>query len=340
MSKKKQLFENVLMFTDIHFGNKGNSREFNNDAEAFVNWYCDIAVERGIKTGMFLGDWHHHRSTVNVSTLNYTISNLKKLNDTFENFYLITGNHDLFYREKREISSLPMGKHFPNIKLIDEPFIQDDVAIMPWLVEDEWKKIPSIKTKYMMGHFEIPGFKMNAMVEMPDHGGLNHTHFKHQEYVFSGHFHKRQQSNNVHYIGNAFAHNYADAWDFERGCTFLEWGGKPEYINWDDGPRYVTASLSAIANNPSKYLLPNSYVKASIDVDLSYEEVNYLKETLVDQFKIRELKLVHERSSDHAEDTNVDIKFETVDQMVAESISTIESDTFDVATLLSIYNSL
>lgn len=40
------------------------------------------------------------------------------------------------------------------------------------------------------------------------------------EKVFSGHFHKRQQHGNVIYPGNCFPHNYADAWDDDRGCTF------------------------------------------------------------------------------------------------------------------------
>ena len=40
---------------------------------------------------------------------------------------------------------------------------------------------------------------MNAMVQMPDHGELKAEHFEHQEYVFSGHFHKRQINGNVTY---------------------------------------------------------------------------------------------------------------------------------------------
>jgi hypothetical protein len=33
---------------------------------------------------------------------------------------------------------------------------------------------------------------MNAMVEMPDVGGIKAEHFVNQQYVFTGHFHKRQ----------------------------------------------------------------------------------------------------------------------------------------------------
>lgn len=335
-----QLFDEIICFTDIHFGKKGNSRIHNDDCENFVKWFCDLAKSRNIKVGAFLGDWHDQRHTLNISTLNYTISNLRRLNDTFDKFFIITGNHDLYYREKREISSLVMGKEFPNLVLVDEPYIEGDVAFMPWLVNDEWQKVSKIKTKYMFGHFEIPGFKMNAMVEMPDHGGMNSEQFKHQDLVFSGHFHKRQNSGKVHYMGNPFGHNFSDAWDFDRGCMLLKWGGEPEYINWPDGPKYVTAPLSKIVEEPESYLLPNSYVKATIDIDMTYEEVNYLKEVLVEQYPIREFKMTQDKSTEHEGDEDLDTNFETVDEIVIEQLSNIESDSYDKNVLLSIYNNL
>ena len=35
-------------------------------------------------------------------------------------------------------------------------------------------------------------------------------------------FPKRQQQGKVHYIGNALPHNYADAWDDDRGMMILD----------------------------------------------------------------------------------------------------------------------
>ena len=79
------------------------------------------------------------------------------------------------------------------------------------------EKDSNVKSKYMFGHFELPNFYMNAMVMMPETGELQSKHFVHQDYVFSGHFHKRQTQGNVTYIGNSFPPNYADAWDDKRG---------------------------------------------------------------------------------------------------------------------------
>ena len=92
-----QFFKKAACFTDIHFGMKNNARQHNIDCENFVTWFIDEAKKRGSETCIFLGDWHHQRSSVNVSTLNYSVSNLKRLGEAFEKVYFIVGNHDLFY---------------------------------------------------------------------------------------------------------------------------------------------------------------------------------------------------------------------------------------------------
>ena len=233
-----------------------------------------------------------------------------------------------------------MAELYSNIHLIDEITLKDDVAIIPWLVGSEWSKVAQIKSKYMFGHFELPKFKMNAQVEMPDHGELQATDFRHQDYIFSGHFHKRQQSGIVHYIGNPFGHNFADTWDFDRGAMFLQWGGKPEYVNWEDGPRYIALDLSTLLEDPDKYLSAKTYAKVELDVDLSYEEANFLRETFAENYEIRELKLLPKHDETDHDLLMGDIKFETVDQIVIESIQTMETTTLSVDILTQIYHDL
>ena len=336
----ENLFKHVAVFTDIHFGLKHNSRLHNNDCIRFLEWFIEEAKQRGCETCMFMGDWNHHRASINVSTLNYSMRAFSLLNAAFDDVYFIVGNHDLYYKEKREINSIPMAELYTNIHLIDEVTEIGNSAIIPWLVGDEWKTVAKIKSKYMFGHFELPKFKMNAHVEMPDHGQLCAEDFQYQDYIFSGHFHKRQNKGIIHYIGNPFGHNYADVWDFDRGAMFLEWGGKPEYVNWEHGPRYISMDLSVLLEDPDKYLNAHTYAKVELDVDISYEEANFLRETFFDNYEIRELKLLPKHEENDPDVLIGDIKFETVDQIVTESIQTMESTTFKVDVLTQIYNDL
>jgi DNA repair exonuclease SbcCD nuclease subunit len=334
------LFKKVACFTDIHFGLKGGSRTHNQDCEDFVSWFCDTARAQSCETAIFLGDWHHNRSTTDVSTMNYTVSNLEKLSQSFEKVYFILGNHDLFYKDKREINSVEFMRLFPNIIPIRETLTLGDVTIMPWLIGDEWTTVKQLKSRYIFGHLELPHFYMNAMVQMPDHGQLQTGHFQHQELVFTGHFHKRQQKGNVVYIGNAFPHNYADAGDDDRGMMIMDWGGKPEYHSWPDQPIYRTYKLSQIIDTPDKLLREKMHCRVTIDLPITFEEANFIKEQFMPQYKLRELMLIPEKVEVESAVNPIDITFESVDTIVMNQINNIDSDTYDKKLLLDIYNEL
>ena len=333
------LFNKLAFFTDIHYGMRNNARQHNEDCDQFIDWFIEQAQAKGCETCIFGGDWHHNRASLNISTMKYSIEGLRKLSAAFDKVYMIKGNHDLFYRESREISSVEFAKEFDNIILVDDTLIEGDVALVSWLVGDEWKKVPKIKSRYMFGHYELPTFKLNAMVEMPDHGGLKGNMFKHQEYVFTGHFHKRQVKDNIIYTGNAFPHNFSDAWDDERGWMFLEWGKEPEFFAWEDAPKYKTIKLSQLLDNPSKYLLPKTSAKITLDIDISYEEANFIKDTFIDTYELRDLSLVPVKLNEHEDDVGAEIHFETIDQIVVQQLSALDG-TYDKKVLIEIYENL
>jgi hypothetical protein len=191
----------------------------------------------------------------------------------------------------------------------------------------------------MFGHFELPYFKMNAMVEMPDHGGINDKMLSGPEYVFSGHFHKRQYKNNIHYIGNAFPHNYADVSDNERGAMFLTWGEEPVYVNWDQCPKYSVITLKQLLDNHEDLLDEYTYSRVKLDISISYEEANFIREKMAEQYNVRELQLIAVKE-EQDEFEGGEIKFESVDQIVITQLETIESNTVDKQQLIGIYNGL
>jgi DNA repair exonuclease SbcCD nuclease subunit len=179
------LFKKVACFTDIHFGLKSNSTTHNQDCEDFVDWFIAKAKEQGCETCIFLGDWHHNRNSINLITLDTSQRCLEKLGAAFDQFFWFPGNHDLFYKDKRTIHSSAFGRHIPGVTVVDGITTIDDVTLVPWLVGDEWKDMKKLKSRYVFGHFELPSFYMNAMVQMPDHGELQRSDLSSPEYVFS-----------------------------------------------------------------------------------------------------------------------------------------------------------
>jgi len=335
------LFKKVACFTDIHFGLKSNSATHNQDCEEFVDWFIAKAKEEGAETCIFLGDWHHNRNSINLITLDTSIRCLEKLGAAFEQFFWFPGNHDLFYKDKREIHSSAFGRHIPGVTVVDSITTMDEVTLVPWLVGDEWKTMRELKSKYVFGHFELPLFYMNAMVQMPDHGELRREDFAGPDYVFSGHFHKRQSNNNIVYIGNAFPHNYSDAWDDDRGMMILAWGGKPEYHIWEDAPKFRTIKLSDLIDRKDDVLKSKMYLRVNLDLPITFEEANFIKEDFSSNYNIREMSLIQEKTTiEGVIDDSADAKFESVDQIVTEQLINIESDQFEQKLLLDIYHNL
>jgi DNA repair exonuclease SbcCD nuclease subunit len=335
------LFKRAIAFTDIHFGLKSNSLLHNQDCASFVDWIIETGKKHGCETGLFLGDWSHHRASINMQTLQYSLRALEKLSAAFDRFYFIPGNHDLYYRDRRDIYSTEWARHIPNIIIVNDWFQEGDVIIAPWLVADDHKQIQKMSAKYMFGHFELPHFKMNAMVEMPDHGEIAIDHFGHYDRVFSGHFHLRQEKRNVTYIGNAFPHNFADAGDANRGCMVLEWGSEPEYHAWPAQPLYNVWDLSHVIDNADNILRPNMHVRVQLDIEISYEEANYIKETFITKHGLREMAIMPNKRAALEEDMAPgDVRFESVDQIVTDQITKIESEFYDPKLLLQIYQAL
>jgi DNA repair exonuclease SbcCD nuclease subunit len=152
------LFKKAAVLTDIHFGLKSNSATHNDDCLNFVKWFIETAKAEDCDTCFMTGDWHNNRAAINIVTLNYSLTALELLGKAFDRVFFIPGNHDLYYRDKRDIQSAEWARHIPNIEIINDFYKEGDVSIVPWLVGDDHKKLGKIEAKYMFGHLELPHF--------------------------------------------------------------------------------------------------------------------------------------------------------------------------------------
>ena len=82
------------------------------------------------------------------------------------------------------------------------------------------------------------------------------------------------------------------------------------------------------------------YLRVTLDLPISYEEANFIKETFMKDYNCREISLIP-NTQDEEINSDIDItKFESVDEIVAKEIEAIESDSFDKIKLLAIYRDL
>ena len=83
------------------------------------------------------------------------------------------------------------------------------------------------------------------------------------------------------------------------------------------------------------------HVRVELDIDISYEEANFIKDTFVKDYALREMALISVKNT--AVDADMapgEVKFESVDQIVTDQLTNIESEFYDPKLLLKIYQNL
>jgi DNA repair exonuclease SbcCD nuclease subunit len=339
-------FKKAIVWTDIHFGKRSNSDQHNQDCVDFIDWIVSEGKKNQCETTICCGDFFDVRNSLNIRTMDYGIKALHKLSEAFSNVIIILGNHDLFYRHSTEIYSLKFAKEFKNIKIIDETTVDGDCTFVPWIADGNYEQLGNINTKYVFAHLELPNFYTNSMMALPDHGQANAEMFNGPQYVFSGHFHKRQHYVNkngseIIYIGNCFPHNYSDINDSERGCMLLENGGEPIFVNWTDCPKYQLSNLSELIETPENILTNKTYLRVDNDMELTYDEINFIRDTLQKQFDAREIILLPKKSDDLLQNyAGADVEFKSVDHIVLSHLEALDTGSFDKQLLSTIYLSL
>ncbi len=335
-------------FTDIHWGAKNNSDQHNEDCLSYIRWFCNQVKEYKADNIIFMGDWFENRNALNVSTLHYSQKGAEMLNDIGLPIYFIIGNHDLYHRHTREIYSTVPYKAFSNFNLITKPTIISEIEtqplICPFLFPNEYEDLFQYSTvKTWWGHFEFQGFVITGhTVKMPT--GPDPLLFKGPKYIFSGHFHKRQRSGNIVYIGNTFPTNYGDAGETDRGMMIYNHTTEIiDFYDWPDCPQYVKTNVSTIIDN--NIILPaNARVKCLLDIPVTYEERIFLKQSISETYSLREFTFEDEQldiSLDTGEDDNENVdQLESTDELVIRLLNTIDIPNIDNNKLTLTYNRL
>ena len=122
------LFKKIAAMTDVHFGLKSNSTVHLRDCEDYVDWFIESAKKENCETGICMGDWSHNRNSLNLVTLDSSIRCLEKLGSAFEQFFWFPGNHDLFYKDRRDIHSSAFARHIPGITVVEKITTINDVT--------------------------------------------------------------------------------------------------------------------------------------------------------------------------------------------------------------------
>ena len=207
----------IALINDTHFGARGDSQLF---FDYFMKFFDEVFFpyikKNDIKTIIHAGDLMDRRKYVNFNILNQVRTQfMNRLRDENIELHCILGNHDVYYRNTNMVNSI--RELFNNdLNLYEKPEVVNfdglNIALLPWVnKENEQDSVEFIKTApapILIGHLELNGYDVMRGVKFD--GGMNPSILDRFEKVLSGHFHCRQEKNNVYYMGTQYQITFAD----------------------------------------------------------------------------------------------------------------------------------
>ena len=146
----------TLVFTDQHFGVKGNAPSRQKIGIKAIKCILDEIDQSRISNIIFCGDYFHQRNALTVDTLNIAYRCLQALAKKC-NVYMILGNHDLFSKNSTDVNSINIFRDNKNIHIVDkaaEMAINGKYALLvPWLAD--LSSYHKEQFDFMFGHFDI-----------------------------------------------------------------------------------------------------------------------------------------------------------------------------------------
>lgn len=279
-----------ILLADLHAGVKSDSEiflsSFKNIFEKFIPEIIETK-QLNNPTIFILGDLFNDRNYLSSKTINVVLDVFEKCKLDMK---ILLGNHDIFYKNHRDINSLKiLQDKFSNIKIISDITkltINDrKVVLSPWLVNgEETRELFSEKADLCFTHAEINGFEVVSGHR--ESNGLGQNLFEDNfKLTFSGHFHIRNQIGSITYLGNPYQLNWGDA-GLSKGAYLLDFETlKYEFIENKYAPKFQKIYLSKIKERQVnlKADIPGNFVKLILDSDLTSSELdklNYLISSL------------------------------------------------------------
>lgn len=204
-----------LFLADIHLGVRSSSEEWQDNIRSyFYDWFIPY-VESLLKDSpddyflAVLGDVYDDRKSIDINVNELAIDIFETLGQLLP-VYIINGNHDLSKKTNKGNTSLRSLSNIPGVTVIKEPTlitikpstkVLSKVIAIPYLgAHEEENKVLldySGKADYAWMHTDISQMKFdNGMTIV---GAVDAKIFKGE--ILSGHIHKRQELENVVYIG-------------------------------------------------------------------------------------------------------------------------------------------
>lgn len=341
---KRPNIDRILFISDIHLGVRNASFEWiDNMTDYFDNFFIPLMKKyktAGDKIAVVIaGDFFDNRQHIDINIMNVGASIMEKLSAEAEIFVSI-GNHDIYKKKDTTITSLRVFKSFKNVELIEELTtleIKNGIKflIVPWV--GDGKKETEILAKYSQEvnyailHSDISGLKYDNGRQIIN--GVNLAGIKIK--IYSGHIHKRQELDDVTYIGSPYQLKRSDIGN-TKGIYSIkvdETGPIENFVENDYSPKFLKIQLDEILElniQQIKSIIENNYV--DIIIKRKYmNEINVAKfMEVMDACNTKKIELILDKLDTEVVDDNIkgtsDMSIEDIFDMRIKALPELEDE--------------
>lgn len=350
----------VLIFSDIHIDAHKKSNDRLDDCLAVLEWIFKTAVERNIKTLIFSGDLYHDRQRINVLAYQKTFEVfLKYFASSDMEVYLLLGNHDLWFYERWDVSSVMPLKAIRGVHVVNEPcllqvlnrpvgflpYTHDPAADLAKLPLGPHHRAPSV----LFGHVAIDGAILNSLHNTHSEVCIEHdgemtkvsTEIFHQwDRVFLGHYHAAQQlTDKIEYVGSPLELSFGEAFQEKHIIIYDLDTDEKEYVVNDFSPKHLIIRDKDV----DKFDLNKNFVKIIVD-EIIGSDIVEMRSELSSKFDIGslEIKAVPKIEEDeHIVEDAKSILLQSSDKMCSMYLDEIEKNSelkLERSKLMSIFD--
>lgn len=211
--KRLSSSEILVMISDIHFGVRNNSLEWiENIKNYFYNFFILYLKKLSNKKVSLIinGDVFDNRQSLDINVLTTVLEIFNSILEINKEMviYIVAGNHDSYRKKENDITSLAIFEQFDRIEVIQKPtyitmFNGTKLLFVPWSgdMEQQNEAVNNNDADFIFMHNDIKsGYYDN---NRPILNGVSVTTINNKK-IYSGHIHKRYDSDKFTYIGSPY----------------------------------------------------------------------------------------------------------------------------------------
>lgn len=241
-----------------------------------LKWVFITAQDQGVEDIVFAGDLFQDRQKIDVLTYHLTYKTLSQYCSKQLRLWLLLGNHDLWYHDKWDISSVLPFAAIDGVTVIDKPcaleIAGEMVDFLPYTQQpiEHLKNLRKNQHRTLVAHLAVDGAQLNTLHNIHSDVVIEHDGemvkvgtdvFKDWDKVWLGHYHGQQKvSDNAEYIGSTLQLTFGEAFQHKHVVLYDLQTSKTDYIRNTFSPQHFIIPESDI----DKYDIEKNFIRLKV----------------------------------------------------------------------------